>query len=376
MTEPSGEIPVTNETPKSPTEVTRRNFLKLAVGATLTAPLVLKEIERAVYAGIQAGLTTPGATEKIISAALKISEKAPDSENPNYRPMADIIKEGISVYSENSNRPVVFQRHEEYKDVDYYSKIVGKFPSKQILPQAPGKVVTEIIDSFPPETREAFEQSSSIATGFELLFTPGSGFSARFRKKHPEFAYKDGEFLPRLSYEKFRLMDEDGRSEMEEMRRWVEEKRSERGEPISASFILSRFLEKNAGNVPHSIFDTALFLKFMARTDLESGSSSADKFNVQWYRQNIKDEYQGPLYSSPPEGEPAVNLIGKPYHSWNLVALLPFLPPELVQIGGLQRQLSHFREQGLGKTRADLQTLKDLRQTEELLLKYMPASTG
>lgn len=108
----------------------------------------------------------------------------------------------------------------------------------------------------------------------------------------------------------------------------------------------------------------------MARNNTNTGDFSADDFNIKWYKQNIKDEYQGPTYISPPEGEPVINLIGKPYHSWNLVAMLQFVPLEVVRIGGVQKQLSTFTEQGLGKTRADLQTLENLREVEQFLLSY------
>lgn len=349
--------------------ISRSDFIKLVAGAALAAPFAIKRLEKDFYEAIIIGITNPYVNNTVVSAALQTSESAPNSENPNFRPMVDILKEGISAYSGNDSQPAFFQRNKDYRNIEFYSDVIRKSTSKQVMPKIPSEVASEITTSFPPEAREAFEKSSVIATGFELLFVPGSGFGARFRKKHPEFEYENGKYLKHSS-ERNTLMDKDGGSEMKEMIQWVEETRTEQGKPISASFILARFLEKNAGNIPHSIFDTAIFLKFMARTDPNSGNFSADEKNIQWYRQNIKDEYQGPTFISPPEGEPAINLIGKPYHSWNLVSLLQFLPVEVVRVGGIQKQLSTFKEQGLGKTRADLQTLDDLREIEQLLLSF------
>jgi len=350
--------------------ISRRDFLRFVIPTTLVgASLALEELKKLFYEALIFGLENPKVSDKATLAALKVSESGPGSENPDYRPMADIIKEGISAYSEGNNQPAFFQRSAAYKDPEYYASVVKEFTSESVLPQMPNKVVDKITSSFPPEAYEAFIQSSCVATNFELLFVPGSGFDIRFRKRHPEYAYKNGSYL-KLSFERFRLMEQEGKSEMEEMKQWVEEKSKETKKPISTSLILARFLEKNMGNISYSIFDTALFLKFMARIDLDSGRFSPSEFNIQWYKQHIKDEYQGPTYTSTLESETAINLIGKPYHSWNLVALLQFFPPELVRAGGLQRQLSNFDQQSLEKTRADLQTLENLRETEQLLLSY------
>ena len=145
--------------------------------------------------------------------------------------------------------------------------------------------------------------------------------------------------------------------------------RKDSNKPVSASMVLEYFLEKNNGNLAQSVFDTALFLKFMARNNPETGSGTSE-FNETWIKENIQDEYQGPSYSNPSEGESLINLVGKPYHSWNLVSLLQFFPVELIQAGGVYRQAITFKDQGLGKTRSDLQTLSNLRKIEELLMTF------
>jgi hypothetical protein len=165
-------------------------------------------------------------------------------------------------------------------------------------------------------------------------------------------------------------MDKDGQKELLATKLYVESKVKEEGEAVSSSILLDYFLEKNSGNLPQSIFDVALFLKMAARTDLNTGTFTADNKNIWWYQKNIKDEFQGPSYNHTPKDESAINLIGKPYHSWNLVALLYYLPANVVRAGGIYRQLTNFSAQGLGKTRADLQTLSDLREIESYLLEF------
>jgi len=349
-------------------KISRGNFLRLAFGTAVATPFALKVLERAFYEAIILGIKNPDANDKAVSAALEVSKKAPKSENPNFRPMADILKEGISAYSKGTKKPAFFRRIKDYKDVDYYADVIRDYSSSSLLPQLPDKLVDRLAGNLPRGAFESFFQSQYAITSFEQLFTSGSGFESRFRTTHPELVHKSGLYIN--SDQVTKTMAQEGRLEIDELKLKIEEKSKDTGQSVSASFVLAYFLEKNGGDISPSLFDTAIFLKFMARNNPNTGEFSADEANVQWYTQNIKDEYKGPTYMFPPEGELVINLIGKPYHSWNLVAMLQFIPVEVVRIGGIQKQLSTFQEQGLGKTRADLQTLGDLREIEQLLLSF------
>ena len=333
--------------------ITRRKFLEFAVKGTISAALAVKGLEQVFYRSLISGLASPDTNDKAATAALRISESAPNSENPDYRPMTEIIKEGISDYQKQTGKSVFFQRIKEYKGPEYYAGVIKRFALSGLIPQSPNKIVSKLIYSLPGEALAAHSQSSIKIESFDQLYTDGTGFESRYKERHSG------------------SRSEEGKLEINELRRRIEDKSKETGEPVSASFVLSHFLGKNNGDLSHSIFDTAVFLKFMARNDPESGNYlPSDVVNVVWYRQNIKDEYQGPSYNFPPKNETAINLIGKPYHSWNLVAMLQFVPVEVIRVGGVQKQILNFKEQGLGKLRSDLQTLKDLRETEKLLLSY------
>ena len=108
----------------------------------------------------------------------------------------------------------------------------------------------------------------------------------------------------------------------------------------------------------------------MARNNYSTGKPEFGQTQIDWYRKNIKDEFQGSSYIDPPEGEEDINLIGKVYHSWNIVAMRRFFPIELIRLSVLYRQWSVYSSHGLGKIRADLQTLEDLEAIEKVLLKY------
>lgn len=165
-------------------------------------------------------------------------------------------------------------------------------------------------------------------------------------------------------------MEKEGKEEMDEAIRFIEQRREASGKPISSSELLGYFLERNEGDIAPSISDTAIFLKFMARSDPETAKASHTSFNKNWFQTNIADEYGGSSYSESLKDGSTINLIGKPYHSWSLVALLPFFPIELIHAAGVYRQLSTLKSQGISKSKADLQTLQDLRATEAVCLKY------
>ncbi|PIR42269.1 hypothetical protein CO058_03240 [candidate division WWE3 bacterium CG_4_9_14_0_2_um_filter_35_11] len=355
---------------EKPEGITRRNFLTLAGITTIAAPLALKGLESAFYQGLIFGFNNPTANDSATSIALRIGEMAPNSENLEYRPMIDILEEGIATYKLESGPQPFSRRIDDYKGVDYYIDVIDKYRSEHLFPQPPNKLVGQLVSNFPQGAHEAYFQSSMANNSFEELFTAGSGFDKRFRKKHPEFIHKSGLYI---NNDKIgQIMYEEGKLEINELKLMIEEKKAETGAPVSASYIFAHFLKGNDGDISNSIFDTAIFLKFMARNNSDTGDFVPNENNVNWYRQNIKDEYQGQNYTSTLEDEKksAINLIGKPYHSWNLVSMLQFLPVEVIRIGGIQKQLSTFSEQGLGKTRADIQTLDDLKKIESFLFSF------
>ena len=349
--------------------LTRREFIKRGAEFLVGGVLTVKALEKAFFEILYNGIKNPQINDAVITTSLKLSEQEPGKENPDFRPMAEIIKEGLDYFQEKSEIKPFYQRNKNYKNAEYFADSIKKFTEIRLLPQSISRASAALTASLPMGGPfEAYNQASGSNGSYEEIFSLQSGLDERFRERHPELIHKSGMYLKNTKLAE--LMEEEGRKEITEVIQKVEIKSKELNQPVSTSFILGHFLEKNKGNIGQSIYDTTLFLKFMARNKPDDGTFSATVENVNWYDRNIKDEYQGPVFTNPPAGERAINLIGKPYHSWNLAALLQFVPVEVVRIGGVRRQIVTFSEQGMGKTRADIQTLKDLRKIEQLLLSY------
>lgn len=372
MEEKNSEI--LQETPtKKPNKLSRRDFLKLFAAAAVTAPFAVAEVQKAILRAFSSGLSLPGATDRVVSAANTAAEISKNPENQGFRPINEIIKEGITNFEEKTDKKVFYQRSKDYKELGYYRKILDEISASTILPRTPENILEKFKDYLPYEAQQAYFSSDLRITSFPEVFAEGSGLYERFKKRHPSFFGDRGQVV---NYDKFfEAMEVEGHAEIKEAKEFAERKRTETESPLSSSSLLEYYLEKNEGDLARSIYDTALFLKFMARSDLQTARASYGPSTVKWFQENIKDEYQGPSYRDSGDNETLINLVGKPYHSWNLVALTAFFPVEFVHAAGVYRQLATMRDQGISKTKADLQTLQDLRKTEQMFLSYPQASS-
>ena len=335
--------------------LTRREAIALAFTYAVTAPFILRDMEKAFLESISRGMNTPGATDAVVERGLSLAEKDKTSENPAFRPLDQIIAEGVKQYSEKTGTQVTYQRSPDYRDVSYYADSIKAIASHIQFPKQADAIIKDMTDKFPTDAKYAFLQSDLRITSFEEVFAVGSGFYERFKQNHTDLIRADGYIT---DYGKmFEVMRTEGKTEIHALKRLIEEERVKSGSPVSASFILENFLEKNKGNLAKSIYDTALFLKFIARSNYETAEYASNETHVVWHQQNLKDEYQGTPYTAPGDQKDLINFIGKPYHTWNLVSMLQFFPNEMVQMSGIYRQLATMKDQGLSKTRADLQTL-------------------
>lgn len=212
--------------PEKP-KISRRDFLKLAFGAAVATPFALKGLEKAFYETLIFGIKNPDVNDKAVSAALEVSENAPNSENPNYRPIVDILKEGISTYLKGPNKPPFFQRISDYKGVDYYADVIRDYSSSSLLPQLPDKLVDRLAGNLPKGAFESFFQSQYAITSFDQIFTSGSGFEIRFKTHHPELVHKSGLYIN--SDQVSQAMSQDGKSEINELKIKIEEKCKDTG---------------------------------------------------------------------------------------------------------------------------------------------------
>ena len=167
------------------------------------------------------------------------------------------------------------------------------------------------------------------------------------------------------------------------------------GQPISASRILAYTLDRNNGDLAKSLWDTAIFLKFMARANLQAlqrnekaeftGFDQRAGENTQWFVDNILDEYGkvnpytayvGQAFRddiNPSErtnfdqNTSLVNLIGEPYHVWQIAAYLDAFPPEIVNMFVGLNMYSTKESQGESKIAADMWGLVGLSDLDQYL---------
>lgn len=357
---------------KEPRKLTRRNFLRISLAAGAAAPLVAVGVEKAILKGFSTGLSLPGATDHLVTVANKAAEISKASENQEFKPIYEIIKEGVNNFEASTGKKVFYRRSKDYKDLTYYRKTLDEISALTVIPRSPTDILEKFKDYLPYEAQQAYFSSNLRIMSYPEIFAEGSGLYKRFKDRHPTLFGERGQIV---NYDKFfEAMEVEGPMEMKGTKDFVEQKKVESGGPVSTSVLLQHYLEKNEGDLARSIYDTALFLKFMARSDLQTAYYHADETTVRWFQENIKDEYRGSSYVGSGDTEALINLLGKPYHSWNLVALTAFFPVEFIHTAGVYRQLVTMHEQGIDKTKADLQTLQDLRQTEQVLISYSQGS--
>lgn len=361
-------IPIQESVKTSPSDrkLSRRRLLVGSVTGLVTAPFIGTQLERVVMDGFAKGLMAPGTTDSLINSAKALVETASSNENPNARPLHELIGSAVANFERRSSKKVHYKRSPDYKDKEYYSSALAKL-APTVLPKNPNDILEEFTKTIPGDAFFAYVSSHTRTTSFPFVYVSGSGLDERFKERHSEL-FKTGSIV--RSVEALRAMEVEGKRDMDEIRNFVESRRAELGKPISSSYVLEYFLERNSGDLAASINDTAIFLKFMARSDLQTARRpSKPSDNQTWFQTNLLDEYAGSSYQNPPSGESLENLIGKPYHSWNLAAMLQFFPIEVIHVAGVYRQLSTLDTQGLNKTKADLHTLQNLRSIEKVCLK-------
>src|SRR4029078_2612589 len=122
------EVP--DNPPPSPKKISRRTFLRVAggAGAALTAGAFFKgpqvgeyalrnpEILDQTLASVESYFTNQG-----VAATEKVTGKTPE-DNPDRRPMVDIIKEGVAAYG----RPVHYEFNPKRKPDQFWEERMNK----------------------------------------------------------------------------------------------------------------------------------------------------------------------------------------------------------------------------------------------------------
>ena len=93
---------------KPDTAMSRRNFLKiLGAGAVLAIPVAYDKIKKTVVDAVKDPNTAKVAVETAIGFINKIKDR---KENPSFRPLSELIQDGINAYEKKTDGKAVFQR--------------------------------------------------------------------------------------------------------------------------------------------------------------------------------------------------------------------------------------------------------------------------
>lgn len=350
--------------------LTRRDFLRKVVVGTVAGAAVGFEVSNNLASTEKLGIdllrdfiSNPNLSrDALIRTADVIDNK---EVNSKFRDISSIVNEGISDY-EKSGGKAFFKRVDGYQGSDFYNAKINEFKNSiGILPKDPRELASLLTNSFPDDLQRGFLDSNWNISSYLDALPKAGGMFARLTDSGKGFT--SDEVINRVKAE--------SKSFLMEAKNFVEDKVRKKGEPVSSSVLFTYFLDKNEGDISKSLIDTFGFLKFMARNDFDNGEfigsdSNRNKRNIVWMKVNILDEFGSSNYAQAKNGDDSINLIGKPYHAWNLVSLLSSFPPEVVTEAGIFRQLTHLDAQGPKKLSSDLRVLADLSATEDVLLKY------
>ena len=338
--------------------ISRREFLKYGPSLLAAGYLSLREMMAQVA---KSAVGYSGLTDLILDTIDKVDDLRHEEGNPGYRPMKQILDDGIRDYEQSTRQRAFFEREPDYRDSKYYADAVGRKVHSRVTISGPREFESDLKSAAPGEANSVLSESFLRLSQSEAIMTRGSGFLIRFQSQHPEL-FRDGKILDYTKY--FELSKAAATWEISSASEFLEQERSLAKKQVSTSRLLSYFLEKNSGNIGLGIADTYLFLKFK-----RDGEKDDD-----WFCRHIKDEFMGLNFNNLPPGEERLNQTGKPYHSWNFLNLLRYFPVEVVRLGGISKQLLFIQEQGVDKVVADATTLEELSSIEKYLLTFSSGS--
>src|SRR3989304_2859012 len=112
MSEPQNKAESSGE--KKTIGFSRRNFIdpRFWVGVLAGSYVGLKGLEEAFYKSISLNLESPNMSDESVAVLLKIAENSPNSDNPNFRSMADILTEGNILFERENAKKAFFKKIE------------------------------------------------------------------------------------------------------------------------------------------------------------------------------------------------------------------------------------------------------------------------
>lgn len=280
--------------------------------------------------------------------------------NPNQRPYDEIIQEAIDNYeTSNPNSNVYYSPNPRALSLTDVFKQLFSMDSVDIIystlsdenyKKANFTEKTMVLSENILTGRDKFIQSVAGAAGNIGLFTKEGGV-------YPIDGFYD---------------------EVTILTVLIEEEVKNTGKPVSHSFVLEYFLDKNNGDLAQAILDSSNFEEQLLR---KRDGGLPDTYN--WIQNHILDEYSHILpYQMLPTDEIKLEnseiyydyslpgRLGEVYHAANLTALLYYLPPEVIRAMTFSEYLSYGKKHGLIKLSADLEVLKELDDINNLLNSY------
>lgn len=281
--------------------------------------------------------------------------------NPNQRPYDEIIQEAIDNYEMNNPDSDVY-----YESNPQALSLVDIF--KQVFSKSSLDLIYQVF------TDEEYKELSFTQKIIELPKMHGLNGnsvieSALVAAANTRLFAKQGGTYPIEGF------DDDTR----ELISLIESEVQNTGNPVSQSFVIEYFLDKNKGDLTQAIFDSSNFQEYIFRG---WGREMVDNPYL-WVRDHVLDEYSPLLpYQVLPAEEGKLenseiyydyslqNRLGEVYHSANITALLNYLPPNVIKVMVIGEYMVYGEKHGLIKLSADLEVLKELDDVNDLLESY------
>lgn len=301
--------------------------------------------------------------------ALSLHKHLPEGtalvENEHYRPMHELIQEGIDTALKiNSDLDVHLDEVTPVGHGDFF-----EFLRKSEVPVRIDTIGKALSKKGPRSN--VFIGAEQLNTSFRnYLRDTGRGELAD--KLRTAYANLDG-----WNDESFVEISGEWNSFSQELSR-----------PLSTSTLFAFFLLKDQGDIKRALYDTTMFLKFKARGMFRNTNFMPESIPHQELVGNFREEFLDEFstynpYDSLTDLQPVnkrmnvvydlsvPNQIGKPYHAFHLVALSLDFTPEL--IGDLlygEYFLLHRGQHGSSKMLSDALVMSDLPEIHQALGKF------
>jgi len=291
----------------------------------------------------------------------------------------------------------------EYQDD--YNQIADLF-YKSLLTSSDEKLAEEALEG----NSFLFSAMSINGPNDVLMLDPGSGIvDHTFSILTKEFGLTKKELLDyacnidgkKMPFEILKRTVDLVSKDLKDTKEWISKVREDMGEPITISYLIAYYLQKNSGDLYQSMWDSTLFLKMLSRNSFDSllasntyegardtGYLFKDEFSPHISHNWLIEQFEAgkiskdsPLYLSRdfdnPDGKTfmPINKAGTLYHCMNLITwaatcmdsvlvegmVLAYYNEE--KIGGVDRKIEH----GVDKVKADLLIAKNAKSIKRVV---------